>query len=100
MRLTSLYFAVFAAVLGVLYYSIPGRFQWQLLLAASVVFYLWAGEEYLIFLLFTAITTYMATMQMAKNQTRQSGKSKTDLCRRLFRHSLFYENEGALDCDL
>jgi len=77
MRLTSLYFAVFAAVLGVLYYSIPGRFQWQLLLTASVVFYLWAGEEYLIFLLFTAITTYMATMQMAKNQARQSGKSKT-----------------------
>ena len=64
MQFTSLNFALFAAVLLTVYYIIPGSWQWPLLLIASAVFYLSAGTEYLFFILFTAATTYGATMLM------------------------------------
>ena len=64
MQFTSLSFALFAAVLLVVYYLIPGTWQWPLLLIASYVFYLSAGTEYLFFILFTTVTTYGAAYLM------------------------------------
>ncbi len=71
MQFTSVTFALFAAVLLGLYYIVPRKAQWGLLLAASVLFYLWAGLEYLAFILFTAATTYACTMLMGKRQAKQ-----------------------------
>ncbi len=63
---------MFAAALLVLYYLIPKRGQWMLLLAASYCFYLWAGIEYLGFILLTTLSTYGATMAMAANLNKQA----------------------------
>lgn len=71
MRFHSVSFLLFAAALLILYYRVPGRLQWVILLAASCCFYLQAGVEYLAFLLFTALTTYAATLWMARNHARQ-----------------------------
>ncbi len=60
MQFTSVSFLLFAAVLLALYWAIPGKLRWMLLLAASYVFYLWAGIEYLAFILLTTLTTYAA----------------------------------------
>ena len=54
MQITSVSFALFAAALLAVYYLIPKKGQWLLLLAASYVFYLWAGTEYLVFILLRA----------------------------------------------
>ena len=43
MALVSYGFGFFCAVLLLLYYIVPGRFQWRILLAASVLFYGFAG---------------------------------------------------------
>jgi len=72
MQITSFGFLLFAAVLLVLYYLIPKRGQWILLLAASYCFYLWAGIEYLGFILLTTLSTYAATMAMAAMQDKQA----------------------------
>ena len=64
MQFTTLTFALFAAVLLTAYYIIPGKWQWPLLLIASYVFYLWAGTEYLVFILLTTISTYAVTWVM------------------------------------
>ncbi len=71
MQFTSVSFLLFAAALLLVYYLIPGKVQWILLLAASYVFYLWAGAEYLLFILFTTLTTYLFTVVMDKNLRRQ-----------------------------
>ena len=71
MQITSFDFLLFAAVLLVAYYLIPKKGQWMLLLAASYCFYLWAGIEYLGFILLTTASTYAATMAMAANQAKQ-----------------------------
>ena len=72
MQITSFGFLLFAAVLLVAYYLIPKRGQWILLLAASYCFYLWAGIEYLGFILLTTLSTYAATMAMAATQDKQA----------------------------
>jgi D-alanyl-lipoteichoic acid acyltransferase DltB (MBOAT superfamily) len=60
MQFTSMTFLAFAAVLLLLYYIVPKKIQWIILLAASYIFYLSAGLEYLFFILFTTLTTFIA----------------------------------------
>ena len=71
MQFTTFTFLLFAAIVLALYYLMPGRFQWMLLLVASYCFYIYAGVEYLFFILFTTASTYGATMIMAKNLEKQ-----------------------------
>ena len=84
MQFTSVSFLLFAAVLLTLYYLIPRRGQWMLLLVASYVFYLWAGTQYLAFILFTTLSTYGATMLMDRNLCKQEkylAENKADMSR-------------------
>lgn len=64
MLFTSYSFILFLIVLFLLYYSIPGKYQWILLLMASYVFYAAAGYKYLIYLLVTTVTTYLTAKRM------------------------------------
>lgn len=51
MLFTSYGFLAFLAAVLVLYYTLCRRFQWQLLLAASYLFYYWSGPKNLIFII-------------------------------------------------
>ncbi|MDO4284184.1 MAG: MBOAT family O-acyltransferase [Eubacteriales bacterium] len=65
MEITSFYFLCFYAVLLLLYYVLPGRCQWVLLLAASAAFYLFGGNGWLILYPVAAVTvTYGAVRIM------------------------------------
>lgn len=59
MQLTSLTFLAFVALALLIYYVVPKKIQWIILLAASYVFYLSAGLEYLSFIILTTVTTYV-----------------------------------------
>ncbi len=72
MSFTSIPFLLFLAVLIVLYYVLPKKNQWILLLVGSYVFYYFAGLKYFAFILFTTITTYLVTIYMDKNNARQA----------------------------
>ncbi|MDR0823203.1 MAG: hypothetical protein LBN20_05450, partial [Endomicrobium sp.] len=59
MVLTSFYFFIFLAVLTLLYWTLPKRFQWILLLLGSIFFYLFAGLKSIASLVFiTALTIW------------------------------------------
>ncbi len=84
MQFTSFGFLAFAAVLLVLYYTVPKKGQWMLLLGTSWLFYLWAGVEYVGFLLLTLLTTYAAVNIMGKRLEQQDAyiaQHKTELSR-------------------
>ena len=49
MALVSYGFGFFCAVLLLLYYIVPGRFQWRILLAASILFYGFAGPLWILY---------------------------------------------------
>lgn len=72
MFFTSYEFLGFIIVLFVVYYLIPQKFQWMLLLAASYVFYFAADPGYLIYILVTTATVYATALLIEKNQERQT----------------------------
>lgn len=71
MSITSYGFLFFAGALLVLYYLIPKRAQWALLLAASYTFYAFSGVRYLGYILATTLCTYGASLQMDGLKKRQ-----------------------------
>lgn len=72
MLFTSYEFLIFAALLLGLYYIIPKRFQWMLLLLASYLFYWIANPAYLLFIGITTISVYAAARLMEQNAERQA----------------------------
>jgi D-alanyl-lipoteichoic acid acyltransferase DltB (MBOAT superfamily) len=72
MLFTSYEFIAFLAIVFVLYYVVPKRAQWPLLLAFSYVFYYLADPRYLIFILVTTISTYLISIQMEKVNDAQN----------------------------
>lgn len=58
MTFTSLYFFGFVALALILYYALPKKIRWIILLIASVVFYSICSYKYVAFIVFTALSTY------------------------------------------
>ena len=75
MNLASVKFAAFAVLLLLIYYRIPPRHQWKLLLAAGTAFYLRAGAAHMGFLLVTSLTTFFTIQKMEKNKAEAEGKA-------------------------
>ncbi|MDE7223095.1 MAG: MBOAT family protein, partial [Acetatifactor sp.] len=78
MLFTSYAFLGFIAVLFLLYYLIPKRMQWGLLLIASYLFYFIAGPFWLLYLLTTTATTYFAAIQIEKTGLQQKAYIKAN----------------------
>ena len=64
MVFTTLEFILFFAAVFVVYWALPSRTRWGMLLAASWFFYAWASPYYLIFLGVTTGVTYLAAVGM------------------------------------
>ena len=68
MSFVSLNFAIFVIVVLLLYYIVPIKFRWIVLLAASTYFYLLCGLKYIFYILFTIVTVYYAAI-LIENKT-------------------------------
>ena len=66
LSLTSLRFFALALVLIIVYFLVPKKCQWWVLLAASVGFYALTGLTNSIYILVTAFSTYGAALLMSK----------------------------------
>lgn len=64
MSFTSYEFILAVAVVFVIYYIMPKRYQWMFLLGASYLFYYSAGPSYLIFISITTLATYFAARKI------------------------------------
>jgi D-alanyl-lipoteichoic acid acyltransferase DltB (MBOAT superfamily) len=72
MLFTSYSFIIFIALLFLIYYIIPKKYQWMLLLGASYLFYSFAGVKYLLYILLTTISTYVVSRKISNLQQIQS----------------------------
>ena len=75
MNFTSFRFALYTGIVLVLYYKIPRRGQWVLLLAASCGFYLHSGPANLCCILLTAASTYGTARIIDRIQTTTDPKT-------------------------
>ena len=80
MSFTSFSFLLYIGVVLALYYTIPRRGQWVLLLVASYGFYLYGGLGNLCYILLTTVSTYGTARIIDRIHTaddRKSGKRKS-----------------------
>lgn len=80
MDVTAFRFFVFLAACLVLYALVPGRFRGYVLLAASLVFCLFAGAACLIFVLITWITVYFAARYLSVLSRPRRRKAVLVIC--------------------
>ena len=64
MLFTSYEFILAAALVFLLYYLIPKKFQWKYLLAVSYLFYFNAGHTYVIYIAVTTVFTWFAAKKI------------------------------------
>ncbi len=81
MNFTSYSFAFFCIIVAVLYYTLFKKFQWQLLLCASLFFYACSDIRYLIFITITILSAYFVTTSISNERQKQSAyfKEHTEL---------------------
>lgn len=71
MSVVSYTFFAFLAISILLYYLVPKKMQWIILLAASAYFYLIAGLQFLLVVVAEACVVYVIAMRMQKNLDEQ-----------------------------
>lgn len=76
MLFTSYEFLGFLLVLFPLYYLVPKKYQWMLLLAASYIFYFMAGAYCLVYILVTTATVYLLGRKIENLREEQSAYLK------------------------
>ena len=74
MALNSLNFLLFLGIVVLVYYIVPKKFQWAVLLLASYGFYLSSGFEHVIYIIFTTLFTYASGRYMQLLRDKQQVK--------------------------
>ena len=69
MSIISVGFVIFAAVLLAVYYLVPKKAQWWVLLAASLLFYALGSWRGLVYLAFTSLSAWAAALWIEKDAT-------------------------------
>lgn len=104
MALTSFYFIFFLIIVMGLYYVLPKRFQWIVLLLASISFYASAGLNYLPFVLGTACVSYFSAGLMGKRyrdfqtKTREEQQKDKKFCKRVVSFSIVFVLGALIYC--
>ena len=78
MSFLSVTFMVFCIVLIFLYYAVPKKWQKAVLLAGNYIFYMWANNLYLFFILFTTLNTFLFGKKLGRLNKKQKSLKETE----------------------
>lgn len=79
MSLVSNLFLLFVAASVLVYYIVPHKFQWLVLLCFSYIYYLAGGVRYVGFLLFSTLVTWLIALVVEKTEAKGSHKGARNL---------------------
>lgn len=74
MSIISFEFIAFVIVGLIVYYVMPKKLQWIILLILSYAFYLSGGIKTVAYLLFTTVTTYLSGVLLSKEENKKRRK--------------------------
>ncbi len=74
MLFNSFAFAIFLPIVFILYWALPHRFRWVLLLLSSYYFYMSWNAKYVFLILFTTLISYLAALLLERENDK--GKKK------------------------
>lgn len=75
MSFNSITYAIFLPIVFLLYWAIPNRYRWILLLAASYYFYMSWNPKYIVLILFTTLVSYVCALLMEKTDSKTTRKT-------------------------
>ncbi len=78
MSITTLFFFCFVAFVLLVYYLVPKKAQWVILLIASIGYYLTADLSYMPFMAGTIVSTYLFGLWMQNLNDRQKDRLKAE----------------------
>lgn len=93
MLFTSWEFLLFLLVLFLVYYIIPKKFQWMLLLAANAFFYAFAGWQGCVFISATILTTYAASRRIEAIRTAREAYAQQHKAELTKEQRMAYKNK-------
>ena len=74
MLFTSLEYIIFLPLIVILYYIIPVKFKWFLLLVASYYFYAAWDPRYIFLIIFSTLVAYFSSYMMSRKEDKKSRK--------------------------
>ena len=74
MLFNSFAFAVFLPIVFIVYWALPHKFRWILLLIASYYFYMSWNAKYVFLILFTTLVSYLAAIALEKAGNKKTKK--------------------------
>jgi D-alanyl-lipoteichoic acid acyltransferase DltB (MBOAT superfamily) len=74
MLFNSAHFLLFFVMVMAIYFAIPHRFRWALLLTASYIFYMSLKPAYVILVMILTVISYYAGLQMGKTEVKSKRK--------------------------
>ncbi len=74
MLFNSVEYLFFFPAVVILYFSIPDKWKWVLLLIASYIFYMFWKMEYVVLIMFTTLVDYLLGLKLAQNIPKQRKK--------------------------
>lgn len=74
MSIISFKFIIFVIAGLLMYYTLPKKMQWIVLLILSYTFYLFGGIKTVAYLLFTTLTTYLSGILLSKEENKKKRK--------------------------
>lgn len=77
MAFTSMTFLIFLSIIFLVYFLVPKRMQWKVLLLASYIFYWVSSIKLSIFLILSTVTTYLGAIQIDKTYEKLKKKQET-----------------------
>ena len=80
MLFNSIHFLLFFPTVCFIYFAIPHRFRWIILLAASYYFYMCWKVEYIFLILITTLVNYFAAIRMERVNQKDDKKKYLWLC--------------------
>ena len=76
MLFNSIEYVIFLPIVVMLFYLLPQRYRWMMLLVASCTFYMWFVPAYILILLGTIIIDYSAGILMEKHADNHKLKKR------------------------
>ncbi len=70
MVFNSVEFLIFLPIVVLLYYVLPLRFRWMMLLAASYFFYMYWDAKLIVLIMFTTVVSYLSAIAMEKTESK------------------------------
>ena len=79
MSLVSNLFLIFVALSLLVYYIVPQKLQWIVLLVFSYIYYLAGGPRYVVFILFSTLVTWLMAIFIEKTEEKGNHKGAKKL---------------------